>query len=217
MIPSFNPGEIVFATVSAARSAWDPVWVVVDGSDDGTAERLQEIAEQDPGLRIFRLRQNCGKGAAIYFALDIAIDEGYTHALIMDSDGQHPAHLIDKFMQVSRQHPYAMILGKPVFDTDAPALRVQGRKVSNFWANLETLGWGIGDSLYGFRVYPIAELRAVMQRQRWMRRFDFDPEAAVRLAWRGVTAVNLPAPVKYLHAGFRWRFALPLFFAIIPC
>ena len=33
-----------------------------------------------------------------------------------------------------------------------------------------------------------------------MRRFDFDPEAAVRLSWRGVRAVNLPAPVRYLSA-----------------
>jgi hypothetical protein len=32
----------------------------------------------------------------------------------------------------------------------------------------------------------------------WMRRFDFDPEVAVRLCWRGVWPVNLPAPVKYL-------------------
>jgi hypothetical protein len=75
---------------------------------------------------------------------------------------------------------------------------VKGRKVSNWWANLETFWAGIGDSLYGFRVYPIAQLRRVMQRQRWMRRFDFDPEAAVRLCWHGVTPVNLPAPVKYL-------------------
>ncbi len=36
-----------------------------------------------------------------------------------------------------------------------------------------------------------------MQRSHWMRRFDFDPEAAVRLSWRGVPAVNLPAPVRY--------------------
>jgi hypothetical protein len=37
----------------------------------------------------------------------------------------------------------------------------------------------------------------VMQRSLWMRRFDFDAEAVVRLSWRGVPAVNLPAPVKY--------------------
>ena len=33
-----------------------------------------------------------------------------------------------------------------------------------------------------------------------MRRFDFDAEAVVRLSWRGVAAVNLPAPVRYFSA-----------------
>ena len=84
------------------------------------------------------------------------------------------------------QTPGRMVLGKPVFDATAPALRVKGREISNWWANLETLWAGIGDSLFGFRVYPIEPLRAVMRGQRWMRRFDFDPEAAVRLCWRGV-------------------------------
>jgi hypothetical protein len=39
-----------------------------------------------------------------------------------------------------------------------------------------------------------------MHAQRWMRRFDFDPEAVVRLCWRGVRPINLPAPVTYLGA-----------------
>jgi hypothetical protein len=36
-----------------------------------------------------------------------------------------------------------------------------------------------------------------MRFQPWMRHFDFDPEAAVRLSWRGVKAINIPAPVQY--------------------
>jgi hypothetical protein len=117
----------------------------------------------------------------------------------MDSDGQHPADLIAAFMRESLAHPEAMILGRPVFDASAPLLRVRGRRVSNWWTNLETLGAGIDDSLYGFRVYPIAPLVDVMRRQIWMRRFDFDTEAVVRLAWRGVRPINLAAPVKYLR------------------
>jgi SAM-dependent methyltransferase len=126
--------------------------------------------------------------------------EGFTHALTMDSDGQHPAGLIGSFMAASMQHPRALVLGKPVFDASAPMLRVRGRKVSNFWANLETGFAGIGDSLYGFRVYPIHDLADVMARHPWMRRFDFDPEAAVRLVWRGLKPLNLHAPVKYWSA-----------------
>jgi hypothetical protein len=93
-----------------------------------------------------------------------------------------------------------MVLGMPQFDASAPSLRVKGRRVSNWWANLETLGMGIGDSLFGFRVYPIAPLLAVMKKNHWMRRFDFDPEAAVRLCWRNVQPINVSAPVKYLRA-----------------
>jgi len=200
LIPSYNPGAQVYATVRAARAQWQPVWVVVDGSTDGSADGLQEMAASDPGLRVLLLPENGGKGAAVLHGLDMAAAAGYTHALTMDSDGQHPAGLIPAFMAASQHAPAAMILGKPVFDADAPALRVQGRKISNGWANLETLWAGIGDSLYGFRVYPIEPLRQVMHGQRWMRRFDFDPEAVVRLCWRGVRPVNLPAPVKYLRA-----------------
>jgi hypothetical protein len=100
-------------------------------------------------------------------------------------------------MQASLARPDTMVLGKPVFDASAPLLRVRGRRVSNAWTNLETLGAGVGDSLFGFRVYPASALAAVMARQPWMRRFDFDTEAVVRLAWRGIKPVNIDAPVKY--------------------
>jgi len=118
----------------------------------------------------------------------------------MDSDGQHPAALIPDFMRLSQARPDAMVLGRPIFDASAPLLRVRGRKLSNGWAHIETLWAGVGDSLYGFRTYPIEALIDVMQRQPWMRRFDFDPEAVVRLVWNGVKPLNVDAPVKYLSA-----------------
>ena len=199
VIPSYNPGPQVYETVRAARAHWSPVWVVVDGSTDGTREGLQRMAQADPGLRVLALAQNRGKGAAVMHALEQAAAAGYSHALTMDSDGQHPAACIAEFMAASLRAPQAMVLGVPRFDASAPALRVKGRRISNWWANLETLWAGIGDSLFGFRVYPVAPLLAVMRGQPWMRRFDFDPEAAVRLCWRGVPPLNLSAPVRYLR------------------
>ena len=200
LIPSYNTGARVYQTVREARAQWAPVWVVVDGSDDGTAEGLVELAAQDTMLRVFVLPKNCGKGAAVLHGLEAAAAAGFSHALTMDADGQHPAYLIPEFMAASVRRPDAMVLGRPVFDASAPLLRVRGRKLSNLWTHVETLGAGIGDSLYGFRIYPIAPLIDVMQRQPWMRRFDFDPEAVVRLVWRGVPPLNIAAPVKYLSA-----------------
>lgn len=197
LIPSYNTGAKVLETVRNALAVWQPVWVVVDGSTDGTAETLHVLAANAPELKVFILPCNQGKGAAVLYGLQQAAAAGYTHVLTMDADGQHPANMIPEFMAMSIANPDAVVLGKPVFDASAPALRVNGRKVSNWWANLETLGAGIGDSLFGFRVYPIKPLREIMQRSPWMRRFDFDPEVAVRLCWYGVRPINLQAPVRY--------------------
>jgi glycosyltransferase involved in cell wall biosynthesis len=201
LIPSYNPGARVDATVREARAAWSPVWVVVDGSDDGSGERLEALAARDPGLRVIRRRRNGGKGAAVLDGLRLARREGYTHVLTMDSDGQHPALSIAAFMAASLAQPDCAVLGVPQFGPDAPALRVRGRRISNWWARLESFDRGIGDSLFGFRVYPVAPLLSIMERHHWMRRFDFDPEAAVRLCWAGVRPLNLAAPVRYYEAG----------------
>jgi len=198
LIPSYNTGQRLFETVAEARRYSYPVWVVIDGSTDGTGETLVERTRKDNGVRVFCRSRNGGKGAAVLDGLREATAEGFTHVLVMDADGQHPASMIPEFMVLSAHYPKTMILGVPVFDRSAPRIRVVGRRVSNSLVKLETLG-AIDDSLFGFRVYPVLELMAVLQNSRWMRRYDFDAEAAMRLSWRGVSALNKPAPVRYFR------------------
>lgn len=198
MIPSYNTGKKLQETVQEAVEQWSPVWVIIDASTDGSDQPIVEMAKQNPNLTVIQLQKNVGKGGAIFEGITQAQQAGYTHVLTMDADGQHPAQLIPTFMNKSLENPESMVLGKPVFGQDAPALRVNGRKVSNWWANLETLWQGIGDSLYGFRVYPISPLHKIMANNHWMRRYDFDPEAVVRLCWAGIKPINIDAPVKYL-------------------
>jgi len=201
LIPSYNSGPLLRQTLSGVLGAWDDVFVVIDGSTDGSDEKIEDLANgKDARLRVHRMPANRGKGSAILQGITLAGDEGFTHALAMDADGQHPSDHIIRFMEAGKAHPEALVLGKPVFDASAPSLRVQGRKISNWWANLETCGWGIHDSLFGMRLYPIAPLKKVFTETWFARRFDFDPEVAVRLCWKGVPVINLPTPVKYLSA-----------------
>ncbi|MFS2107951.1 glycosyltransferase family 2 protein, partial [Ralstonia sp. Ralssp135] len=72
LIPSYNPGPKVDDTVRSARAQWNPVWVVDDGSTDGSTERLQAMAAQDPGLRVIVLPRNRGKGVAVLAGLEAA-------------------------------------------------------------------------------------------------------------------------------------------------
>ena len=197
IIPSYNTGARVLDTARAARRQWSPVWVVVDGSTDGSDSLLLEEASHDPGLEVIVLPKNSGKGAAVLHAMLRARDRGFTHALTLDADGQHPPESIRPFIDLSLRHPDSVVLGRPVFDARVPSERLHGRKISNFLANLETLWIGIHDSLFGFRVYPIAPLIHIMQQTRFMRHFDFDPEAAVRLVWAGHPPLCPPAHCRY--------------------
>lgn len=198
LIPSFNTGPRLLATIEEALAQGFPVWVVIDGSTDGSAEPAKALARREPRLRVIVRPRNGGKGAAIATGVDDALAAGYSHALTMDADGQHPAQLIPSFLEAARQSPSALILGRPVFGPEAPLARLQGRKLSVALARLEILGRGIDDPLFGFRVYPLEPLARVFTATRWARRFDFDHEAAVRLVWLGTPAVNLPAPCRYL-------------------
>src|SRR5471032_3156978 len=72
LIPSYNTGRKLVETVREARSYWEPVWVVVDGSTDGSGEALQTLAAGDPGLKVLVLPHNQGKGAAVLHGLRAA-------------------------------------------------------------------------------------------------------------------------------------------------
>src|SRR5450432_1992117 len=181
VLPSYDSGAKLLETVAAAARAWQPVWVVIDGSTDGSERAVKELARQETGIEVIQRETNDGKGAAVLDALRRARDEGISRALVMDADGQHPADAIAEFFRLARENPDALILGLPLFGPDAPALRVHGRIFGNFFTRLNT-GWAdVADSLFGFRVYPVAETVAILEGIRTARRYDFDTEIVVRL------------------------------------
>lgn len=198
LIPSYNTGPKLRETVEQALTQWSPVWVVIDGSTDGSERAVDELAKTDLRLRVIVRPKNGGKGAAVSSGVDAALAAGFSHVLTMDADGQHPAADIPKFMAASHANPAAMILGHPVFGPDVPLERLHGRKLSVGLAHFETLSHAIGDPLFGFRVYPAAPLQRVFAETRRARGFDFDPEVVVRMAWHGVPTVNIDAPCRYL-------------------
>lgn len=197
LIPTYNTGPKLVETVRNALAVWSPVWVVVDGSTDGSYEAVETMLPDHEGdLRLLHLPKNSGKGSAVLHGIKQALPLGFTHVLTMDADGQHPPTHVARFMEESQAHPDCVILGLPQFDSSAPLIRLRGRRIANWWARLETQS-DLGDCLFGFRVYPAGPLRDVMASTLWARRFDFDPEVAMRLIWRGHPPRNVPAPCRY--------------------
>jgi glycosyltransferase involved in cell wall biosynthesis len=201
LIPSYNPGPRLAATIAAVLEQWSPVWIVDDGSTDESTTNAQQLAARDPRVHVIVRARNGGKGAAVATGIDAAILAGFTHVLTLDADGQHPVDHIRPFMTAAQAQPAALVLGRPIFGPEVPLERLHGRKLSVGLARLEILGAGIDDPLFGFRVYPAAALQRALAATRRARGFDFDPEVAVRMFWAGVPTLNLPAPCRYFAKG----------------
>ncbi len=196
IIPTYNNPHTIRRVVEQARRHVADVIVIDDGSEgDGRTECA--ALSRDGLASVVRRDENGGKGAAVKAGFEAAKKLGFTHALQIDGDGQHDLDRIPRFIALAQARPDALILGHPVYDETLNRGRYAARLVTRFWNYLEVLGPTIGDSMCGFRVYPID---AAMATDTRACRMDFDVEIPVRMVWNGVPVLNEPVAVRYLSA-----------------
>lgn len=202
VIPVYNHEKVVAGVVTQVLAQNLPCIIVDDGSSPGCAALLDGLAAAAPD-RITLMRHKCnrGKGAAVMSAVRYAGENGFSHALQIDADGQHRAADIPRFLEQAEARPGALIVGCPEYDGSVPMLRYCARYLTHFWVSVNTLSRQIKDSMCGFRVYPLAPLIELDRRGRLGERMNFDTEVLVRLHWTGVEIVNLPTGVTYPSDG----------------
>ncbi|MCC7013993.1 MAG: glycosyltransferase family 2 protein [Planctomycetes bacterium] len=201
LIPIFDHGSTIASVVEPLRSLGLPCRIVDDGSAASTKEQLEALRRRFDDTQVWTLERNGGKGAALRVGFERVAEQGFTHAVVLDADGQHDVGDVPRFLRAAERHPTALILGSPVFGDDAPAARLYGRKISQVWVHIETLSRAIDDPLCGFRCYPVRETLHVFRTQGFGARMDFDPEIAVRLAWSGSQMLNVRTRVQYPRGG----------------
>lgn len=173
------------------------VLIVDDGSDVPTQECIKGIINKFPKTHYLRLPKNCGKGLAVQEGLRYLKNHRVTHAFQIDADGQHSLENIRDFIELSRLNTKALLSGNPVYDKSIPIARKIGRWFTHVWVWVETLSFRITDSMCGFRIYPIKETLALIDKHSIGARMDFDTEIMVRLFWNSVPALMIPVKVIY--------------------
>lgn len=190
VIPTYNNAETVERVVQTTLAMAEHVIVVIDGSNDGTAEILAKIES----ITIVAHRHNMGKGAAVISGLTKAREMGLTHAITIDADGQHLADDLPVFIQAIHNNPIAFVVGRRnLSGSGRPAKSRLLRFNSNFWIWLETGLW-VRDTQSGFRAYP---LKTTLDIKCRCRRYDMEVEVLVRGIWAGIPVIDIPVSVKY--------------------
>lgn len=201
VVPVYNHGSTVGATARALAGHGLPIYLIDDGSAADTARVLDGLAAEIGLVRLVRRARNGGKGAAVMSGIRAAHGDGRSHALQVDADGQHNLADIPAFLAAAEADPAALICGVPEYDASVPKGRLYGRYATHVWVWIETLSFTIRDSMCGFRVYPLAPVRRLIDGVHLGPRMEFDIEVLVRLYWRGVRIVNRPTRVVYPEGG----------------
>jgi glycosyltransferase involved in cell wall biosynthesis len=201
LIPIYNHGETIAEVVGSLESLGLPCFVIDDGSDATTRQELDRVEEKFPWVEVKHLAENGGRGVALRAGYRLAAQRGMSHAIQLDADGQHAADDVPRFLEAIESDPEALILGTPIFDDSAPAVRLHGRKLSQGLVWIETLSFAVRDPLCGFRAFPLEATLALLDRCETGDRMDFDPEIATRLVWEGLRVINIPSRVIYRKGG----------------
>lgn len=202
LIPIYNHDKTITATVERLLPYELPIIIVDDGSNIHTKEVLAVLAEEHKSLVLLHtLAENSGKGGAVMAGFRVAAEQGFTHALQIDADGQHDSQDIPKFLTLSEKNPGALISGQPQYDESMPRSRRIGRKITHFWVHIETLSTQIKDTMCGFRVYPLYQTVGLIKNRAIGTRMDFDIEIMVRLYWAGTPVLFIPTNVIYPQGG----------------
>ena len=201
VIPVYNHGSTAEPIVDFLVASHLPVILVDDGSYLKSKAALARIEKKYPDdVTLLTLPENRGKGAAVLVGIEMAANQGLTHVLQIDADGQHDINRVEPFFELSKEHPDALICGYPEYDETVPRNRLTGRKITNTMIAIETLGSGIRDGMCGFRVYPV-ESTLKIKKSLSFPRMGFDIDILVKLYWSGVPVISSPVRVTYPEGG----------------
>lgn len=196
IVPTYNNEQTLAKVLESLLAYTEQIIVVNDGSTDSTPVVLSTF----PQIDLVTYPQNKGKGFALRTGFKHAVSSGYNYAITIDSDGQHFADDLGKFLIKLQQHPSAIIIGARNMDqASVPGKSSFGNKFSNFWFWVET-GLRMNDTQSGYRLYPVKQ----MQGMRFLtRKFEFEIEVLVTSAWRGIGITEVPVRVFYAEKEHR--------------
>jgi glycosyltransferase involved in cell wall biosynthesis len=196
VIPVYNHERAIAAVVDGVAAQGLHIFLVDDGCSVLCRVELRRLGEA-PHVTLLHHEINRGKGAAVLTGMRAAYQRGFTHALQIDADGQHTLADVASFVEAARAYPHSVICGYPVFDASIPKVRYYGRYLTHVLVWLETLSFDIRDSMCGLRLYPLAEVHALLSSASIGARMDFDTEIIVRLHWRDTALRWIATRVSY--------------------
>jgi len=144
VIPAYNEEKRIGPVLSEIEKMGLEVFVVDDGSSDNTSKISEKYTKN-----VLRHKINLGKGAALKTGCEAAFDLGADAVVVMDSDGQHKASDLPKFIKALKE--CEVVFGERDL-AGTPTVRLLGNKLITFLVEV-LFGIKVGDILCGFKAF----------------------------------------------------------------
>lgn len=191
IIPTYNNQNTVGKVIKDVLEYSKHVIVVNDGATDDTPNIIDSFSDTITSLGY---PNNVGKGNALKTGFKEALKQGFDYAITIDSDAQHYADDIPKFITALQANPNSLLMGSRNMEQEGvPQTSSFGNKFSNFWVKLQT-GITLPDTQTGYRLYPLKEVEKL---KLFTTKFEFEIEVLVKLAWNNIPVIPVDIKVKY--------------------
>jgi glycosyltransferase involved in cell wall biosynthesis len=213
VVPAHDEQELVAATIAGIPPFVDRIYVVDDGSTDGTAERARESG--DARVELISHERNSGVGAATVTGYRRALEDGFDVVAVMNGDNQmDPADLPALVEPVARgELDYAK--ANRLFTGQAwqliPRTRYLGNAVLSMLTKIASGYWHVADSQSGYTAIS-REMLAQLDLDRIYTRYGFPNDMLVHLNVWNARVRDFPSRPVYgvgERSGMRYRHVVP--------
>ncbi len=171
------------------------VVVVDDGSTDGTAAVLDELAQELDGVTPVRLERNCGKGEALR--------KGFTHArgdlvFFLDADMDLPPEQMPVLMTAMEEEQADVVIGSKLHPRSRVDYPTHRRIISFIYFTITRILFGlpVRDTQTGIKLFRREVLDCCMPLM-FVKAFAYDLELLVIAQHFGFRTVESPVIIEY--------------------
>ncbi|MEO8291288.1 MAG: glycosyltransferase family 2 protein [Gaiellaceae bacterium] len=181
VVPAYNEEALVGSTVSTIPDFVDQIYVVDDGSSDGTAERARTA---DPRVAVLAHEGNKGVGAATVTGYRRALEDEIDITCVMNADGQMDPEDLRTLVTAVAADECDYAKANRLFTAEAwkviPRTRYLGNAFLSFMTKIASGYWHIADSQSGYTAVNLSTLR-LLELDRLYTRYGFPNDMLVHL------------------------------------
>lgn len=193
VVPLYNEEKHIVKVLKDLMPYKLPVVVVDDGSSDSSRSRIYD--SRFKSIKLLEHKINLGKGAAMKTGADYAFTHGAEAVIFIDSDAQHNADDLVKFIRKLEEKKYDVIFGSRNLNLGVPLVRYLGNKFASLLIS-SLFRIYVSDILCGFR----AITKDAYEKTKWESSgYGVETEMVIRTAKAKINFCEVPVETIYLN------------------